>query len=74
MPRADIPLVFLRLKGCAKRIGRALCGVGADRDLRCCAIGVTVMVIAVLDVALDALDVIAAMVCSLVFHFDVPFK
>ena len=63
--------VFSGLKGCAKGLGGASRILRTYRYLRCCAIGFAIVVIAVLNVALDALDVLAIAIahfCSLFFH------
>jgi len=68
--------VFLRLEGCAKRFTGRYRTVRSYRNLVCGAIGVTVVVIAILNVALDPLDVLAstaAFVVLVLFHFSVPF-
>ena len=56
--QGELPL--LRLKGCAKGFAAAIRAARADRDLVCRAIGVTIVIIAVLYVALDPLDMLAA--------------
>ena len=63
--------VFSGLKGCAKCLGGASRVLRAYRDLRCRAIGFAIVIVAVLNVAFDASDVLAiaiAHLCSLFFH------
>ena len=70
-------LLCLRLEGDAKSFSGALRIVRSDCDLACRAVGVAVMIIAVLHIALDPLDVLAAatLILILIFHdcFVPPF-
>lgn len=61
---------ILGLKGCAKRLRGAVSAVRSYRDLACGAIGFTVVIVAVLYVALDALNVLATL--FFVLHGFIP--
>ena len=66
-------LVFLGLKGCAECV--AGCGrvVGTYGNLICRAMGITIVIIAVLYVTLNTLDVLVTTVFVLLhFHFSFP--
>ena len=62
---------ILRLEGCAERIPRCVRVTRAYRDLVGGAAGIHIVIIAVLHVALDTLDVLAAtgVFIGLFFHF-----
>ena len=72
MPPHDGALEFLGLEGCAECVTRCGCIVRAYGDLICSAVGVAIVIIAVLYVTLDALDVLAAIILLLHFHFSFP--
>ena len=69
----DGVLEFLGLECCAERIagrGRIVRSYG---DLVCGAVGITIVIVAILYVALDSLDVLAAALLVLLhFHFSFP--
>ena len=66
-------LEFLRLECCAESIARCGCFVGTYGNLVCRAMGITIVIVAVLHVALNALDVLAAaFLAFLHFHFSFP--
>ena len=65
-------LVFLGLKGCAECIARCGCVLRTYGNLTCRAVGIAIVIIAVLYVTLDALDVLAAIILLLHFHFSFP--
>ena len=62
-------LLFLRLKGRAKRFPRGACLMRAYCDLACGAVGFTIMVVAVLNVALNALDMLTATTVLVLLFF-----
>ena len=67
--------ISLRLEGCAKRLSRGVRALRSDGDLACGAIGVTIVIVAILHVALDPLDMLAAttvFVLFVLFHLNVP--
>ena len=73
MPPPDGALEFLGLEGCAECVTRCGCIVRAYGDLICGAVGITIVVIAVLYVAFNTLDVlITAILLLLHFHFLFP--
>jgi hypothetical protein len=73
MPPPDGALEFLGLEGCAECVTRCGCIVRAYGDLICSAVGITIVVIAILYVAFNTLDVlITAILLLLHFHFLFP--
>ena len=60
MPPPDGDLVFLGLEGYAKRLSGAIRLAGTYRDLLCGAVSIRIVIVAILHVALDALDMLAA--------------
>ena len=68
--------MFLRLEGVAEGLSGAYCVLRTYRDFICGAIGLTIVIVAVLYVALDALDMIAgaiAFILAILFHDAFPF-
>jgi hypothetical protein len=64
-------LFCLGLKGCAKSLAGAARAARTYRDLGCGATGIHVVIIAVLNVALDALDMLTAAVVIVLSLFHV---
>ena len=66
-------LEFLGLEGCAERVAGCGCVVRTYGNFVCSAVGIAIVIIAVLHIALDALDVLAAAFLVLLhFHFSFP--
>ena len=69
----DGVLEFLRLERCAECITRSGRVVRSYGDLLCCTIGITVVIVAILYVAFNALDMLTAAIFVLLhFHFFFP--
>ena len=68
-------LLSLGLKGCAKGFAAGICAVRSYCDLACGAIGFAIVIVTVLNVALDSLNVLAAAAAIhlLVFHGSISF-
>ena len=66
-------LEFLGLKGCAECVPRCGCVVRSNCDLVCSAMSITIVIVAILYVALDTFDVLTAAILVLLhFHFSFP--
>ena len=73
MPPPDGVLEFLGLECCAECITGCGCIVRSYGDLICGAMGITIVIVAILYVALDPLDMLAAAILVLLhFHFSFP--
>ena len=73
MPPPDGVLEFLGLECCAECITGCGCIVRSYGDLICGAMGITIVIVAILYVALDPLDVLATAILVLLhFHFSFP--
>ena len=72
MPPPKGVLEFLGLKGCTKCVTGCGCVVRAYCNLVCSAIGITIVIVAILYIALNPLDVLATIVRLLHFHFFFP--
>ena len=73
MPPPDGDLVFLGLEGCAECVTGLGCILRAYCNLTCCAVRITIVIVAILHVAFDTLDVLAAaFIVLLHFHFFFP--
>ena len=69
----DGVLEFLGLECCAKRIARCGRVVRSYGDLICCAVSITIVVVAILYVAFNTLNVLTAAILVLLhFHFSFP--
>jgi hypothetical protein len=78
MPVEDLHFLLILLKGRTDRIGRSSCKGRTDCNLAGGAIAVTVVIYAVLYVALDTFDVLGRIAVTLViklviFHFHTSF-
>ena len=74
MPPPDGALEFLGLESCAERISGCGCVVRTYGNFICGAVGITIVIVAILHVALDALDVLAAIILGITgIHFLFPF-
>lgn len=73
MSAQDLHFVLILLKGRTDRIGRRGSKGRSDRYLAGCAITVTVVIYAVLYVALDILDMLFASASAFVFHIVISF-
>jgi hypothetical protein len=58
--------MLLRLEGCAERFAAAVGTARTNGDLICSAIGVAIVIVAILHVALDSLNVLARMAAVIV--------
>lgn len=66
-------LEFLWLKGCAERVPRGGRVVRSYCNLVCRAVSITIVIVAILYVALDAFDMLTAAILVLFhFHFSFP--
>ena len=75
MPPPDGDLVFLGLEGCAECVTGLRCILRAYGNLTCCAVRITIVIVAILHVAFDTLDVLAAaFIVLLHFHFFSPLR
>ena len=66
-------LEFLGLEGCAECVTGLRGVLRTYCNLGCCAMGITIVIVAILHVAFDTLDVLAAaFIVLLHFHFFFP--
>ena len=69
----DGVLEFLGLESCAECIPRCGCIVRSYGNFVCCAVCITIVIVAILYVALNPLDMLAAAILVLLhFHFSFP--
>ena len=72
-PPPDGALEFLGLEGCAECVTRLGCILRAYGNLICRAVRITIVIVAILHIALNSLDVLTtAFIVLLHFHFSFP--